>query len=361
MLKKFTKILSATLLCTSLCFSIASFSISAKASSNFANGADIGWLNQLENNGVKWQDTNGKQGDALAILKKHGVNSVRLRVFVNPPSDAQWVKRDGTKCLLGYSDTQSVISTAKRAKKLGMKVMIDFHYSDHFADPAYQDKPTAWVTDDFNKLKNDVYSHTYSVMSALRNAGITPDWVQVGNEINGGMLWPDGSNYNYTKLSQLINSGYNAIKTVSPSSKVVIHLSSGANNSLYRTFFDGLTNAGAHFDVIGMSYYPYWDNTDYTKNINALSYNLDDIASRYNKEVIISETGGLEKDPNNTYDMLKAVIKKVKEVPNKKGLGVFYWEPEANSSVLPDSYPLGTTTKVSDNVLKFTKAIKAFK
>ncbi|URZ04271.1 glycoside hydrolase family 53 protein [Clostridium felsineum] len=360
MLKKLIWRVSIMLLGASLLINAGFLSTSANADT-FANGADIGWLNQLENNGVKWQDTNGQTGDALTILKNHGINSVRLRVFVNPPSDFQWVKNDGTRCLLGYGDTKGVVYMAQRAKQLGMKVMIDFHYSDHFADPSYQDKPAAWANDDFNQLQKDVYSHTNYVMTALKNAGVTPDWVQVGNETNTGMLWPDGNSYNFNKWAALINQGYNAIKAVSPNSKVIIHLSSGANNSLYRNVFDGLTKAGAKFDIVGMSYYPYWDNVDYTKNINNLAYNLNDMASRYNKQVMICEIGGLENDPTNTYNMIKAVISKVKAVPGCKGLGVFYWEPEANSSVLPDKYQLGACSKVSNNVLRFSTAIDAFR
>lgn len=364
--KKIKLILSVSLcLATTLCFSLSSTLTRTPtpvlADTTFAKGADIGWLNQLEDKGVKWQNDSGVQEDALQILKDHGINSVRLRVFVNPPSNYQWTKNDGTTCFLGYSDKTAAVYMAQRAKKLGMKVMIDFHYSDHFADPSYQDKPSAWVNDSFTQLKADVYNHTKDVMSALANANVYPDWVQVGNETNTGMLWPDGSSSNYTNWAQLINQAYSAIKTVSSSSKVVIHLSSGANNSLYRCVFDGLTSAGAKFDVIGMSYYPYWDGVDYTKNINALGNNLNDMASRYNKEVMICEIGGSESNPTNTYNLVKAAISKVKAVPNGKGIGVFYWEPEANSSVLPDGYPLGTCTKVSTNVLKFTSAIDAFK
>lgn len=357
----FKKIFSLFLVLSTFLLIGGAFPNKVSAKSNFAKGADIGWLNQLENKGIQWEDTNGVKNDALQILKNHGVNSIRLRVFVNPPSSFEWTKKDGTKCILGYSDTKGVLYMAQRAKKLGMRIMLDFHYSDHFADPAYQDKPAAWKNDNFSQLESDVYNHTHYLMSALKNIGISPDWVQIGNETNSGMLWPDGSSYNYTKWASLINDGYNAVKSVNSSSKVIIHLSNGADNTLYRNIFDGLTKAGAKFDVIGMSYYPYWDKVNYTQNIDALGYNLNDMAKRYNKEVMICETGGLENDPSNTYSIIKAVINKVKSVPNNKGLGVFYWEPEANSHVLPDSYPLGTCSTVSNTTLKFTYAIDAFK
>jgi arabinogalactan endo-1,4-beta-galactosidase len=354
-----TGLLGLSLLVGSI--SIGSTPTTVQAASNFAKGADIGWLNQLENNGVKWVNDKGVQEDALEILKDNGINSVRLRVFVNPPSNFQWTKKDGSTCMLGYADTTGVIYMAKRAKALGMKVMIDFHYSDHFADPAYQDTPVAWVNHDVKQLKNDVYSHTHYVMTALKNAGVTPEWAQIGNETNSGMLWPTAGPWNFKNWAELINSGYDAIKSVSPSSKTIVQLSNGADNALYRSVFDGLTKAGTKFDVIGLSYYPYWNGVDYTKNIDGLESNINDMVTRYGKEVMISEIGGLENDPDNTYKMIKKVIKIMKDIPGKKGLGVFYWEPEANSSVLPDKYPLGATTKVSDNVLKFSRAIHAFK
>ena len=334
---------------------------SVYAATNFAKGADIGWLNQLENNGVKWQNDNGIEQDPIQILKDKGIDSIRLRVFVNPPSSFEWTKNDGTTCFLGYGDKTGVVYMAQRAKKLGMKILIDFHYSDHFADPAYQDKPEAWKNHDFSQLKEDVYNHTYDVMSSLADVGIYPDWVQVGNETNTGMMWPDGSSNNYNNWSQLINQGYNAIKEVSPSSKVILHLSNGYDNTLFRTVFDALTNAGTKYDVIGMSYYPYWNGVDYSENIDDLSYNLNDMASRYGKEVMITEVGGLESDPVQSYNIIRSVIDKVRGVSNNKGIGIFYWEPEANSSVLPDKYPLGSCTVVSNNTLKFTSALDAFK
>ncbi|ADL52877.1 glycoside hydrolase family 53 protein [Clostridium cellulovorans] len=358
MFKRNVKFIFSMIMCViiTLSFSSSPVSTNVLAATSFSKGADIGWLNQLESMGVKWQNDSGVQQDPLQILKDHGIDSIRLRVFVNPPSNFQW-----NGCLLGYSDSKGVIYMAQRAKKLGMKIMIDFHYSDHFADPGRQDMPAAWASHSFSQLQTDVYSHTSYVMNELKKVGIYPEWVQVGNETNGGMMWPAGSSSNFGQWSQLINQGYNAVKAVSPSSKVIIHLANGPKNSLYRYVFDGLKNAGAKYDVIGFSYYPHWDGVDYTQSIDALAYNLNDMASRYGKEVMVCEVGGHEGNPSNTYNMIKAVISKVQAVPNGKGLGVFYWEPEANTTVLPDKYPLGATTKVATNVLKFTTAIDAFK
>ncbi|HOV13716.1 MAG TPA: glycosyl hydrolase 53 family protein, partial [Spirochaetota bacterium] len=185
-----------------------------------------------------------------------------------------------------------------------------------------------WTSHTFNQLLDDVYNHTYAVMQSLKTNGVTPEWVQVGNEINPGMLLPDGSSSNFTNLAQIINKGYDAVKAVSISTKVVIHLANGHNNSFFTTFFDGLRDNGGKWDVIGMSYYPYWIGSDYTSTIKSLSDNLLSMAIRYNTEVIVAEIGGDYRAVQNTYDMLIAVMNKISIVPENRGLGLLYWEPE---------------------------------
>jgi len=148
------------------------------------------------------------------------------------------------------------------------------------------------------------------------------------------MIYPEGSTDNWAQLAQLINKGYDAIKAVSPTSKVILHVDQGNNNERFRWWFDAAKANGAKYDVIGLSYYPFWldGKPDYTLSINDLGNNLNDMASRYGKEVMVVEVGGEDTKVQNTYDMLIAVIKKVKEVPNEKGMGVFYWEPEGAKS-----------------------------
>jgi arabinogalactan endo-1,4-beta-galactosidase len=330
--------------------------------SGFAYGADVGWLAQLETNGFIWKNDDGVTQDPLKILQDHGVDSIRLRVFVNPPENGVWHKTDTETCYLGYADTAGVIAMAKRADHLGMRIMVDFHYSDHFADPAYQDVPAAWSGHDYSQLCTDVYDFTYHVMTQLVEAGITPEWAQVGNEINNGILLPYGSSdTNFSQLAGLLNSGYHAVKAVSSSTKVVTHLADGYDNGTFRRFFDNFLHTyNGLTDVIGMSYYPYWIGTPYTSSIGNLTDNLEDMASRYGKEVLIAEVGGNEDDPQVSYSMLMAVMNAVKGIPGNMGAGVFYWEPEANSAVLPDGYHLGASTKLSGNVLQFTKAIDAY-
>jgi len=294
------------------------FPFSNGISAQFVRGADIGWLQQMEATGYKFYDTNGVQKDCLAILKDHGINTVRLRVWVNPSDDPR----------SGHCSKADVVEMALRAKKMGMRILIDFHYSDSWADPGKQNKPAAWANDSLPKLVTDVYQHTFDVLDTLKSVGIIPQWVQVGNEITGGMLWPDGSTAHWNQLAQLLNAGYKATKKVDPSTKVIIHLDQGNNNQRFRTFFDNATKFGVHYDIIGASYYPFWLHTDYKATIDDLGKNLDDISKRYGKEVMVVEVGGEADHVQNTYDMLVAVIKKVKEVPNHKGLGVIYWEPE---------------------------------
>jgi len=289
----------------------------------FAKGADVGWLQQMEATGYVFHNEQGQPQDCFAILKAHGINSIRLRVFVNPSDDKA----------SGHCSPVEVVAMSKRAHDLGFRVMIDFHYSDTWADPSKQAKPAAWASHPFSQLLTDVYDHTFSTMTMLKAAGVTPEWVQVGNEIPGGMLWPEGSTKNFAQLAQLITKGYEAVKAVSPTSKVIVHLDRGNDNAMYRSFFDNLTSNGGKFDVIGMSYYPYWLKQDYTASIANLRANLLDMVSRYpGKEVVVAEVGGDYTAVQNTYDMLVATQQAVRAVPKGRGLGVFYWEPEGAKS-----------------------------
>jgi arabinogalactan endo-1,4-beta-galactosidase len=290
----------------------------------FVKGADVGWLPQMEATGYKFYNRQGKQEDLLQILKEDGINTIRLRTWVNPSSDRA----------SGHNSKDETVAMAVRAQKMGMRVMINFHYSDSWADPQQQRKPAAWIGHDFPQLLKDVYGYTHEVMSALKQAGVTPEWVQVGNETPTGMIYPEGHTDNWPQLAQLINQGYDAIKAVSPASKVVLHLDRGNDSQRFRTWFDNAKANGARYDVIGMSYYPYWldGRPDYTASINDLAANMNDMAARYGKEVMVVEVGGEDTQPQNTYDMLVAVQRKVKAVPDHKGLGVIYWEPQGARS-----------------------------
>ncbi len=176
----------------------------------FAKGADVSWLPQMEASGFKFYNEKGTEEDCLKILKDHGINTIRLRTFVNPSND----KRSG------HCSKDETVAMAVRAQKMGMRIMIDFHYSDSWADPGKQKKPAAWEGHSFPQLLNDVYSYTADVMTSLKNNGVKPEWVQVGNETPGGMIYPEGKTSNWKQLAQLINKGYDAVKAVSPGQKL---------------------------------------------------------------------------------------------------------------------------------------------
>ena len=292
------------------------------ATAAFSSGADVSWLPQMEATGYKFYDKDGTEKDCLQLLKDRGMNTIRLRVFVNPSDNKA----------SGHCSKKETVVMAQRAKKMGMRVMIDFHYSDTWADPGKQAKPAAWANHSFPELLNDLYNHTFEVLDTLKTTGIIPEWVQIGNEIPGGMLWPDGSTKNWPQLAQLLNKGYEATKAVDKSIKVIVHIDQGNDNMRFRHFFDNATANGVKYDVIGLSYYPFWIKSDYTTTIADLKNNMLDMVSRYQKEVMVVEVGGEYTKVQNTYDMLVEVIKAVKAVPDRKGLGVIYWEPEGANS-----------------------------
>lgn len=277
-------------------------------------GADVSWLTQMEASGVKFYNNDGVAQDCMQLLKDKGMNAIRLRAWVNPAD--------------GWCNTDDVVAKAIRAKKLGMKIMIDLHYSDTWADPAKQTKPVAWQNLDFAGLKDAVSTYTISVMNALKAKGITPDWVQVGNETNDGILWEDGrASKNMGAFAELVSSGYNAVKSVSSSTKVIVHISNGYDNSLFRWMFDGLKANGAKWDIIGMSLYPSTDNWQaYNQQCQA---NMNDMFTRYGSPVMIVEVGMPANEAVTCKAFLTDLLAKVSTVNAKQGLGVFYWEPEA--------------------------------
>jgi arabinogalactan endo-1,4-beta-galactosidase len=310
------------------------------ADTTFYKGADISWVTQMEANGVSFYNRNGIKEEAFQLMKDIGMNSIRLRVWVNP-SD-------------GWCNTTDLVFKAIRANSLGMKVMIDFHYSDSWADPGKQNKPAAWTSTNITVLQDSVYKHTVYVLNALKSAGVTPAWVQVGNETNDGMLWPEGkASVNMANFASLVNAGYNAVKSVDTSIKVIVHISNGYDNSLFRWMFDGLKSNNAKWDIIGMSLYPTAANWQ-TLDAQCLS-NMNDMVLRYSKDVMLCEVGMSWTDSTACNAFLSDIIQKTKSVTGSKGLGVFYWEPEAYNNW--QGYTLGAF----DNSGKPTVALNAFK
>jgi arabinogalactan endo-1,4-beta-galactosidase len=309
--------------------------VPASAASTLAiHGADLSTLQRAEDLGAKYYTTGGSQGDPLQILKSAGMNYVRLRVWVNPAS--------------GYNNQAKVVAFGKLVKAAGLKLLVDFHYSDTWADPGKQYTPGAWSGHSLSQLETDVYQYTYNVCNALKAAGATPDMVQVGNEINAGMLWPvgklTGGTGGWSNLAGLLISGYNAVKAVSSSTQVMLHIANGGQHDQAIWWFDEAKAFGVKWDVSGVSYYSYWSGS-----FSGLQSTLNDMASRYAKPVVVAETAypftldnadGTGNSISSSSQLTSgypateagqranflAVVNALKAVPNGRGLGYFYWE-----------------------------------
>jgi len=291
-------------------------------------GADLSSLPRSLDLGARYFDEAGAPADPLQLLKDWGVNYVRLRVWVDPAN--------------GVNDKSQTIRFAETVKARGMRLLIDFHYSDTWADPEHQVKPAAWAGHDFTRLQKDVYDHTRDVCSSLASAGLAPDMVQIGNEINPGMLLPDGSARDWEKLSALLKRGYEAAKACSSSIQVMLHVANAGDLAGTRAWYDGATSKGVLWDVMGLSYYSYWHGT-----LAAMRETVADARARYRRPVVIVETAypftlsenDGEKNSIHSAEQLSpnfpatpegqaANLQAVIESARAGGaIGVFYWEP----------------------------------
>jgi beta-galactosidase len=254
---------------------------------------------------LKFSDK-GITKDPILILKEHGFNYIRLRIFNEPANDSGYSPKKG------FCDLAHTMQMAKRIKAAGMKFLLDFHYSDYWADPGKQYKPAAWRGLAFTELKKALYDYTQKVITALKAQGTTPDMVQIGNEINHGIVWPEGNINNPDGLAQLINAGTAAVKSVDANIVMMLHVALGGQNHESVNFIDNMIARGVLFDVIGESYYPKWHGT-----LDDLRDNLNDLVSRYNKDVIVVE-----------YSALKTEVNKIVfDLPQGKGKGTCIWEP----------------------------------
>lgn len=312
------------------------------AGNEFIKGMDLSSLEAILDSGAVFYDEYGNPiQDVLSYLSQQKqVNYVRLRVWNDPTTsfDAG-----------DYCNPQHTIEMAKRIKAAGMKLLIDFHYSDSWADPASQTKPAAWQNLSYPDLVRAVHDFTAGFLNDLNAVGAYPDMVQIGNEISGGMLWPDGYIDNTAQLAELLNSAIRAVRETTPQgryTKIMIHLAEGGDQDRFRYFFDGITaNGVTDFDVIGMSYYAYWHGS-----LQQLKDNMNNVVARYGKEVVVAETSypftyydadstenqigkkdtdlaGLPASVANQRLMTEMTFNTVATVNNGKGLGVFYWEP----------------------------------
>lgn len=304
----------------------------------FAKGADVSWLTQLESESESFTNANGIATDCFELLKDDcGVNSIRLRVWVNPSS--------------GWNNTDDVLVKARRAAALGLRLMIDFHFSDTWADPSSQTTPTAWAGYDLDQMKTAVANHVNTMLTKLQQFGIEPEWVQIGNETRTGMLWPLGKIGDNANYAELVNAGYDAVKAVYPECKVVIHLDSGDNLGLYTYVFNYLNTYGGRYDVIGMSLYPEADS--WQTMVNACVSNINSLYQTYGKSVIVCEIGMDYQEAEACRDCISSLMEKGQATGHLDG--IFYWEPEA-----PAGYNEGYNKGCFDNGQP-TVALDAFK
>ena len=275
-------------------------------------GADISFLPEIESGagrfaqGARGFTENGTSVDAVELLKRHGFNAIRLRIFVNPENPAGYAP--GT----GFCGLDSTLSMARRVKAAGLGLLLDFHYSDYWADPQQQNKPLAWAGLEYGALRDTVRSYTSAVLRALREQGTPPDMVQIGNEVNHGLLWPEGHIGNLDQLAGLLQAGVEGTEAVDSGIPVMMHIALGGQNDEARFWLDNMIARGVQFDIIGLSYYPRWHGT-----LEDLSANLHDLVARYRKPVNVVEYS----------DFKRPVHEIVFGLPGDMGKGAAIWEP----------------------------------
>ena len=282
---------------------------------DFVTGADISWLTEMEDSGVKFfSPSTNKEDDCMNILKGLGMKAIRLRVWVNPKTK--------------YNGLDDVLYKASRAKDLGLKIMIDFHYSDTWSDPSHQDRPAAWSKYSNAELVTAIADHTTTVLQKLKDKGIEVTWVQVGNETSDGMFYPTGqiSKGNGKSFASFVNAGYDAAKKIYPNSKIIVHLNNGDDINLSQYVFDALKTNGGKWDMIGLSLYP--DDNQYKAKLATCVSNVEKLYEAYKTPVMICEVGMSRTAVTQCKEFLTNFATRLKGLSNQKCAGVFYWEPE---------------------------------
>lgn len=286
-----------------------------KSAPPFSIGADISFVPQNEaRRGVTYTDVNGEAKEICQIMADHHFDNIRLRLFVNPEAEGGYSRE-------GFCGLEETLKMAKRVKDAGMRFTLNFHYSDTWADPDKQFKPSAWEGKSGEELENALYDYTVMVLTTFKEEGLEPEIIQIGNEISHGMVWPEGrvldnaTEEDWAALMGLYKAGQRAVCEVLPDSKLMIHLALGGENILCRQFLDKMNEYGAAFDIIGLSYYEQWHET-----YNDLKDNLYDLSARYNKPVCVCEYGANKEN-------IKIINDIVRSVPNNLGYGTMAWEP----------------------------------
>ena len=312
---------------------MAAFALTAVASDNnktFWLGGDISGTTADEARGHFTMNRDSVRVETTQLMKDYGMNATRLRVWVDPKD--------------GFSSPEDVLKMAKRSQALGMPVMVDFHYSDWWADPGKQNPPKAWLGMNLEQTEKALADHTRSTLQLLKDNGIDVKWVQVGNETTHGFLWPMGKfEENPEQYASLTKAGVKAVREVYPEAQVIIHLDNGFDQKLYDTVFDSLKANGVEWDVIGMSVYPYWamegghEESEIMTLVDSIA-NIRHLKKKYGTDVMIVETGVDARNPEPGRQFIAALIKAAKELTDGACTGVFYWAPECDAEA---AYRLG--------------------
>jgi arabinogalactan endo-1,4-beta-galactosidase len=314
---------------------------------DFTKGADVSTLAELERLGAKYYD-GGEEGDLLDILSSYGFNAARLKLWNDPFSEA------GEPYGAGGNDLRTTISLARRVRARGMGLLLNFHYSDFWADPGKQNLPKAWRGLDPAGLEEAVYRFTRESLDALGESGAMPTMVQVGNEITNGLLWPAGRKPAFDAIARFVSAGIRAVRDSSRDIEVMVHLDNGGNNPMYREWFDAYFERGEDFDLMGLSYYPFWHGS-----LDDLERNMEDMGRRYGKPMNVVETSmgfttadyaayeglgpGERKgmatrpelvakvpypmSPEGQRDFMVELVRRIRRIGGGLGAGFFYWEP----------------------------------
>jgi len=294
----------------------------------FLIGGDVSALAKMEALGAVYRD-GGCPKDAIQIMRRYGANCFRLRLFVNPTGEGFVV-----------NDLAYTLNLAKRVKSSGAKLVLAFHYSDTWADPKQQFKPKSWENLSFPELVDQLGNYTRSCLQTMKREGVLPDFVQPGNEVTVGFLWEDGrldgTERQWEKFTQLLSSAVKAVRETLPQAKVIVHIDRGGDWQATRWFFENLEKRKVDYDIIGLSYYPFWHGP-----IENLRENLARTAERFRKPILVVETAApnrppwlpspikWEQSPQGQLSFLRELVAAVKETPDGLGLGVLWWFPES--------------------------------
>lgn len=310
---------------------------------DFMMGVDASMIKKVLDQGGIYYNLEGVEQDVFEILADAGVNYMRVRVW-NDPFSPIGIRGAGDM------DLETAYWIVQKARRVNMRIILDLHYSDTWADPEHQTKPYAWELLNFTELQEAVETFTYDAMMYFKNRGVTPQMIQIGNEINNGMIWEDGrivwnDTTSYDRLADLLKAGIRGAKSADKHVKTIIHLADGGKFPIFDDFFKEITDRDVDFDIIGASFYPFYHGT-----LDRLQDNLDRISEKYDKPVFVAETSyaytqashvnasnifGPNQEENGGYlatiqgqaTALRDVIEVVANVPNNRGLGIVYWEP----------------------------------